>query len=65
MYSQGQGRARDQETSAIKSLKKLRTKFLQSFHINYNLKWEKLQINMNKVNLFKKKMHCLQNLNLT
>lgn len=52
MYSQGQDRARDGETSAIKSLKKLRTKFPQSFHINYNLKWAKLQINMNRVNLF-------------
>lgn len=35
-----------EETSAIKSFKKLKTKVLQSFHINYNLKWENLQMNI-------------------
>lgn len=52
MYSQGQDRASDADMSAIKSLKKLKTKCFQSFNTNYNLKWEKLKININKVNIF-------------
>lgn len=42
MYNQDQDSI--EETSAIKSFKKLKTKVLQSFH--NNLKWENLQMNI-------------------